>query len=333
MSAGAALLDAMVFAVPERGGRLPGRQLRAARAFAAWIAIASATALLAAPAAPPAPGASGPGWVLIVRSSSLKPYKAVEQAFTDSVGRPTRTLSLADGDGPDKVAEAIASGASLVFVVGKEAARKVTGLRVAVPIMYALVPDPAEAGLERDAPGISMYVSPADQLEAIRSALPRARKLGVLFDPAESRELVERCEAAAKLDAFTVIPRAVASREQVAGAARELFQQVDALWLVPDTTVVSADSFRFLVQMSLETKVPLIGFSKGMTQAGALLSVEAAHPAMGRKAADLARRLLAGERPRQESPEGSLTVNTKSAELLGTPVPPALLERATNVSP
>jgi len=299
------------------------------RRAAARVAFAALTAGTLAPAA----NAAGP--VLVVRSSDLKPYKAVEDAFLEGMaelGRPTRTLTLTAAGGTREEVKAAIAGASLVLAVGKEAARMVADLHAGVPTIYTLVPDPAAAGLERDAPGVNMYVSPATQLSAIKSALPHARKLGVLYDPSNSQTLVAACEAAAKTDGFTLVERVVTSREQVASTARDLLQQVDALWLVPDTTVVSADTFKFLVQTSLESKVPVIGFSEGMTRVGALLSVEAAHIAMGRKAADMARRILAGDHPHLESPDGRVTLNLKSAQLLGISIPTAVRERARVVS-
>ena len=110
-----------------------------------------------------------------------------------------------------------------------------------------------------------------------------------------------------------------------------MLSSVDVLLLSPDTTVVSAETFKFIAQTSLETKVPLVGFSEGMSKAGAVLSIEGSYDEMGKKAAQAAKRMLAGAAGVREAPEGSVFVNGKSAQLLGLAISPALRARASKV--
>jgi putative ABC transport system substrate-binding protein len=278
--------------------------------------------------------AQAAGYVVVIRSADLPPYRAVETAFRDAIGRPSRTFSLASDSARVEVQRALEGEAQLVFAIGAQAARQALDLSPqypAVPVVYALVPNPEKIGVQGLAPGISMYVSPAVQAATVRALLPKAKRVGVLYDAAISEALVAECDAAAATVGLTLVREAVASRKDVAAAARSLFRQADVVWLIPDTTVLSADTFKFLVQISLETKVPLVGFSEGMTRAGALLSVEAEHAAMGKKAADLARRILGGARPRIESPDASISLNIKSAQLLGVNVPPVVRSQASIV--
>lgn len=275
--------------------------------------------------------AQAAGYVVVVRSSELPPYRIVETAFRDAFGRPNRTFSLAQDNARAEVQHALEGEALLVFAIGAQAAKLAIDLNPSVPVVYALVPNPEKIGLQDRTPGISMYVSPATQVAALKGLLPKAKRVGVLYDAAISQSLVDECDAAAAAAGMTLVREPVTSRKDVAAAARLLFRQSDVVWLIPDTTVLSAETFKFLVQTSLETKVPLVGFSEGMTKAGALLSVEAEHAAMGRKAADLARRILGGARPRIESPDASISLNFKSAQLLGVTVPPVVRSQATSV--
>lgn len=276
----------------------------------------------------PSAGAAG-GSVLVVRGSELAPHRAVEQAFLGSLGQPARTVVLGQGD-PRQQVRTAAAGAGVIFAIGSDAATAAADIK-GTGLIYALVPSPATSGLEPRAAGVSMFASPAQQVRYLRAALPKARRVGILFDPAQSRALVAECEAAAAHAGLTVVREQVTSRRDVAGAARSLADKIDVLWLVPDVTVVSGETFKFLVELSFQTQVPIMGFSEAMTRAGALLSVEATYADMGRKAAALARRLLAGGSAATEAPDSVLYVNAKTAELLNVSLPASVRSGAAKV--
>jgi len=269
--------------------------------------------------------------VLIVRTSDLSPYKLAEQAFTSSLGQEVRSLNVAT----DKAQlDAAVQSAAFVFAIGPGASRAVAEAKPSVPTVYALVPNPEKEGLSAaDARSrvVPMFVPPARQLRSIRALLPHAKKLGILFDPSLSAAMVAECEEAAAQAGLSLVKSEVASKQQVAAASRALMGSVDAIWLIPDATVISAESFKFMVQTSLETKVPLIGFSQGMSKAGALLSIEAEYAEIGKKAAATARKALGGTVTAPDAPDGTLYLNSKSASLLNITIPAPLKNQAANV--
>jgi len=265
------------------------------------------------------------GEVVVVRSSDLAAYKAVEAAFTGALGGPARTLALTDAG-----AGAALKGASLVFAIGPEAAKAAADAKPAA-LLVALVPSAVKAGLDSNVPLLPMFVPPARQARAFKAVLPSLKTVGLLYDPAQSKALAAECEAAAGQAGLTLLKSPVSSRQDVAGAARALLPQVGALWLIPDTTVVSAETFKFLVQASVSQKVPLLGFSEGMAKAGALVAVEAGYAEIGRKSAAAARRLLANSPAAPEPPDGSIYLNAKSAEMLGVELSKAARSLAAKV--
>jgi putative ABC transport system substrate-binding protein len=176
-----------------------------------------------------------------------------------------------------------------------------------------------------------MFAAPAGQVRAIRELSGSARRIGVLFDPSLSAPLVAELEAACAAQGATLVKREVTAQKDVAPAARELLGRIDVLLLIPDTTVISAESFKFIAQTSLEAKIPMVGFSEGMAKAGAVLAIEAPFDQIGKKAADAAKKMLAGGAGTRESPDGAIFVNAKSAQLLGLTVPDGLKGRAAKV--
>lgn len=256
--------------------------------------------------------------VVIVRSSDLAPYRAVEKSFTSAVGRPARSVSAAQGAAA--VAAELEKPRALVLAIGPEAARLVASAAPNTPAIYALIPNPAQLPAGAAAHAVPMYADPEAQLAVVKRALPRAKKLGVVFDPAQSRTVVESYTAAAKAAGVTLVLAPVSARGEVASAVRGLVGRADALWLLPDPTVVGADTVKFMVETSLANRVPLIGFSQGLAKAGALLAFDVPYPETGAVAARFARRLLNGEGQRPEPPKGTLYLNARAAGLLGIPL-------------
>jgi len=301
-------------------GRVRARR-RSAEGAAAWLLLlglllGSATAWAAA------------GGVLVVRSQDLPPYVAVDQAFSASIGQEVSRLTL--GGAPDALTRALAQRPALVLALGQEAARRVAALAPAAPVLCALVPLPAM--IDRRFVEVPMYVSAPRQVQALKQTLPSVKRVGLVYSPTHSRAVADAYARAAGAAGLVPVRHEVAGLRGFAGAVRSLVGRVDALWLVPDPTLINAETFKFLVQTSFESKLPLIAYSQAMVKAGALLAVEAGYEEMGKRAGSVGRRLLSGEASATpEPPEGALYVNRRSAGLLGVSLPEAVRAQVTQV--
>jgi putative ABC transport system substrate-binding protein len=120
-------------------------------------------------------------------------------------------------------------------------------------------------------------------------------------------------------------------------AALQSFQDgIDALWIVPDETVLSQAVVQEMLLFSYRRKIPLLGVSDRHAQMGALFALSfASGEDIGRQAGELAQAILGGRAaadvPSTNARKLFLTVNLKAAQKLGLEVPPAILGRATNV--
>jgi len=277
-----------------------------------------AAGLLALGISVPVLAAGGSG-VVVLRSADIAPFMQVQQGFESTVGQPIKAYSVHDARDE---ALAAAEHAALVLTIGPEASALAEHLRGGAQVIRAMVPGSASEHL------VPIYPDPAQQVRSITKLLPRARKLGIVYDPAQSSAVVNDYVAAAETAGLTVVKSRAGSREEVAGAVRTLANSVNALWLVPDTTVVSADTFKFMVQLSLSQKVPLIGFSKGMAKSGALMAIEAGYREMGKRAGEAGKKALAGGSSIPEAAAGTVYLNASSADLLGVTLPDSLKSRA-----
>lgn len=278
--------------------------------------------------AAPALAAPAAGPVLVVRSQDLGPYLAAEDAFARAWGGPVERLALSAGDAA--LERALAQKPQAVVALGQEAARTVLALKPRVPVVCALVPFPEWLG--QGVVAVPMFASPAAQLRALKGAVPRLERVGVVYDPARTAALVASWEKAARAAGLSLEREEVKDLAGLAPAVRALAPRVQALWLVPDPALLRPDSFKFLVQTSLERKLPLLATSQAMARAGALLALESDWAEAGQLASSALRRLVAGDRDvAAGAPRGALYLNARTAEAIGVSVPEALRREAAGV--
>jgi putative ABC transport system substrate-binding protein len=269
--------------------------------------------------------AAGDG-VVVVRSSELAPYKALEESFTGSVGVPVKSVSLSD----PAAARSAAAGAAVVLAIGLDAARVVLDARPVGQVLFGLVPSPEKLGVGEVTRAVPMFAGPSRQLGVSKELLPNAKRLGVIYSPT-SEGLVADYERAAKAVGASLVKQEVKDRSQVANALRELIGKIDALLLLPDAATLGVDTFKFLLTTAMDSKVPLVGFSQGQAKAGALLTLEVDYVEMGKEAAAAAKRALSGAAAAPQAPQGSLYLNGKSAQMLGVPIPASVKSQTKEI--
>ncbi len=280
--------------------------------------------------------------VAILKSADIAAYNQAVTAFTEALG-PSFKYSQYDlhGDAQEgrRLARKIrASEASLVLAVGLKAAIAAKLEVVDVPVVFCMVLDPARYDLKApNLTGILLDIPTERHLGTVRQALPAVRRIGVLYDPGKSQSLIDEARQQARLQGFELIAKSVASDRDVAAAARALISQIDVLWLVPDSTVLSEDSLRFLLDLAMEHNVPSVGFSAEFVRSGALMALSVSYADTGRQAAQAARRLLNGEGADllghlQPPMQTRITLNARTVRFLGLTIPPEILRQSETVN-
>jgi putative ABC transport system substrate-binding protein len=274
--------------------------------------------------------------IVILKSADITAYNQAVESFRAALDS-TWTITPYDMQGDvakgRKLARKIrASNADLVLAVGIKAALVAKLEIVDIPILYSMVLDPQKNGLTApNMAGIMLEVPIDRQFGTMRGMLPSVKRLGVLYDPEKTGDLVEEARRSARAQGFELITRQVRSEKDVPSALRSLIPQVEGLWLIPDSTVLTEESVNFLLSMTLEANLPVIGFSAELVRSGALASLYVNYEDVGRQAATLAKRLLGGQikTPAVFTPERlRLAVNLKTAKFLGITIPPEVLNRA-----
>src|SRR5204863_1717241 len=222
-----------------------------------------------------------------------------------------------------------ASNVSLVVAVGLKAALAAKVEIVDVPIVYMMILDPLKHQLTAANMTGTLLEVPVDrQLKIMRTFLPTLHRLGSLYDPAKTSSRMKDAVQQATVNDFQLKGLPVESDKDVPQQLRTLLPEVEALWLIPDSTVLTNESIRFILESSLGHQIPVIGFSPEFTRLGALLSMSISYGDVGRETGLLAKRILDGERLLPLNPvpieRFKITVNLKTARFLGITIPKEL---------
>ncbi len=271
--------------------------------------------------------------IAILNSSDIPAYRAAIAGFkaTGPTGAIYTQYDL-QGDlelGKTLARKIRASEAGLVLAVGLKAALAAKLEIVGTPIVYMMILDPLKHQLTApNMTGTMLDVTIERQMKVIRSFLPSVQRLGVLYDPKKSAAKMKDAAQQASLAGFSLRSFPVESEKDVPSQLRSALTDADALWLIPDSTVLTDESVHFVIQSALDRHVPIIAFSPEFIRLGGLLGISVSYQEVGRETGWLAKRVLNGERAGGWRPVPierlKITVNLKTARFLGITFPPEL---------
>jgi putative tryptophan/tyrosine transport system substrate-binding protein len=213
-----------------------------------------------------------------------------------------------------------------------------------IPIVFAIATDPLGSGLVAslarpggNVTGLSLEATDiaGKRLELLREAVPRLRRLAIIYDadyPATVREMGEVSRAAATLS-LEVAPHGIQRAEDIAPAFDALNSQADALYVVVDHLVLA--NLSQIAELALSTRLPTVFPDRSNLQVGGLMSYGASIPALFQRAAEYVDKILRGAKPSEipvEQPtKFELVVNLKTAKKLDLAIPQTLLVAADEV--
>lgn len=259
--------------------------------------------------------------VVVVQGERLAPFEAALHGFRDTAGvRSVERFVLSDLRGADVVRAVREAHPRLVLAVGRDALMKVREIRE-IPVVYVMVPPSATADATgRNVTGIEMDV-PAERYLSLCGKQLGGKRVGIIHNPAKTGALVQEARQTAERLGITLVVRRADDPREAVRELSSLQGKVDALWLLPDPTVVTRDTMDAFARFSLQHRVPVVAFAAKYLQQGAVAAIEVDPAEMGRQAGRMARRILDGASPQAETPEHPaktrLKVNQSVARHLG----------------
>jgi putative ABC transport system substrate-binding protein len=272
------------------------------------------------------------GGVVALTDGRVAQYKEALTA-AQSVVPDATVVDMAAGDPAAKLKEL---APAVILAVGQRALQAARTAAPETPIVHCMVLGAAAAG-SRAVTGVRLEVAPAELLAALKSVLPSAKRIGVIYDPRTLGWYHQEADKAARELGLSLVSKAVGDAKDVRGAADALVGQIDVLWLWPDPRLMNSEMFSVLLLSTIDRHVALVGFLDSFTQAGALASVAPDYREAGKRAAKLAAE-LAARPPAARLPvpppvlsPGALTINLKAARQLGVEVSATAMAHARQV--
>jgi putative tryptophan/tyrosine transport system substrate-binding protein len=271
--------------------------------------------------------------IAILKSSDLKAYNEAIEGFKSAApGAALYAEYDLRGDlerGKQLAKKIRASDSSLVVAVGLKAALAAKLEIVDIPVLYMMILDPAKHHLTTDnMTGVLLEIPPDRQFKIMRSFLPTLRRIGTLYDPDKTATKLKEAESRASAHEFQLHGFPVENEKEVPQQLRALLSESEALWLIPDSTVLTDESLRFILESAVAKQVPVIGFSSEFARLGALLSLSVDYGEVGRETGLLAKRIVTGEQVLPFKPVPvqriRIAVNHKTARYLGITIPKEL---------
>ncbi len=209
------------------------------------------------------------------------------------------------------------------------------------PLVFNAVTDPFAAvntiKSETDKPanitGIQALPPVKDAMQLALKVVPSAKRFGIVWNPAEANsEVATRIarDAAKELNVELVEATVASADEVLQGSQSLITKNIDVFFITTDSTVVSA--IEALVRVANENKKPFFANDPATAQRGAAAALGLDYFDQGYESGKLAAQILQGTPAAQvaikKASKGSLSINTKAAELQGATLPPDVIAQA-----
>lgn len=270
------------------------------------------------------------GGIHLILSEAGAAHQEAAEAFRSVVGahRSIKIWPMAEM-APGQL-QSLTRGGELIVPVGVKAARFVAENHAGQAAVLALM-IPRAVGERLEWPSSLgrkktsfVYIDqpPARSLDMVVEAFPKAHRVGVVISP-ENAGIAKLLGLEAGRRQLSLNLETVAAPEEVATALRRVLSESDVLLLVPDAIVINAANAQNVLLTTYRHRVPVVGFSQGLSKAGAVASVYSSPGQIGRQGGQIALRWMeSGDLPNpQPSTEFSLSFNRHVARSLGVALP------------
>lgn len=264
--------------------------------------------------------------VVVVASAGVEAHRSAVEGIQAAMGMTAsqiRVLDLTEARSEQKSGVSLAApGVRVIIAVGSEALEIVSAGRPSVPVISTMVlrhTADKDLSLARVAATVSLDVSIEDMAARLKKIFPGKTRLGIIRNPVSGRHTLAQLQARVQPLGFAVRVVDATGPEQLLPALMSLKGQVDLVWCIPDGLLYNSVTIKPLILASLESRLPLIGFSESFARAGAALGVYPDFYDIGLQTGEAARQIMENQPVR--SPDGprklKLAVNQSVLRLFG----------------
>ena len=268
--------------------------------------------------------------VVIIQSQQIAAYNEAIKGFEEGCkGKNISIRSICDLNGDADEGKRIIQNIKdnkrkpdLILAVGVLAATLVKEQFTETPIIFCMVINHKRFNLQgANITGISSEVSVENQFTILKELLGAHKNVGVIYDPMKTGKIISEADVVAKRLEFNLVKTKITSENEVASALKNMIDKIDALWMIPDSTVITKNALTVISKTVMEHHLPTFCTSDAIVKAGALVSVSPDYTYTGLQAARMAQTLLNNPTTTSlgitQPDKLKLTLNTQTAEIIG----------------
>lgn len=239
----------------------------------------------------------------------------------------------------------LAKDVDLICGIATPMAQTAYGLskKTDTPVIYTAVTDPVAAKLANEdktpageITGTSDTLPVKEQLEMIRTILPEAKTIGIMYTTSEANSLstIATYKELAPEYGFEIIETGISATADIPLAADSLLEKVDCITNLTDNTVVA--SLPVILDKAAKKNIPVFGSEIEQVKIGCVAAMGLDYVELGKQTGKMAAKILKGEAKASEMnyeviSSASFYGNTKAAENLGITIPEELTSSATEL--
>ena len=270
-----------------------------------------------------------------------------ELGYHDGVNIALHRPSAAIGSPEQLAANAAALvrlGIEVIVAGGSESVQAAKAATSSIPIVMTLVGDPVDQGFVRSLsrPGgnvtglsnLSLELA-GKWVEILKEVEPRLRRIVMLRNPQHPghRPWLAGLQQAAAARGIELEPLDVERAEDLGRIADA--RRAPATGVVVPGSTLHLDNLARIAELAAKSAVPSVAWTAAFVASGGLMAYGASETAQFRRAAVYVDKILKGAQaadlPIEQPTRFELSLNMRTARMLGLAIPPAVLSRAEEV--
>lgn len=236
----------------------------------------------------------------------------------------------------------VTGNCDLILAIATDSAQAVAAETTKIPILITAVTDPVAAKLvqSNEKPGTNVTgtndMNPVkEQVELLQKLAPQTKRIGVIYNAGEVNSVVQvdMVKDTASKAGLKVVEATVSNTSEVMQAAQSLVGRADAFYIPTDNTVSS--SVESIIKVAEANAIPVVVGEAAMVDRGALATIGIDYYKLGKQTAEMALRVLKGEKPQEMPVEGQkdmdLVLNMKAAKAMKVTIPEDIKAQAARI--
>lgn len=226
------------------------------------------------------------------------------------------------------------------FAIATPAAQAISAIEKKKPIFIAAVTDPQALGLispTTNVCGVKDMINVKAEIEMLKQLVPNAKTIGIIYTTGEINSIALTKQMRIELEALglNVIDFGISNESDVQAIVELACRKTDLILAPTDNTVAS--TITLIAAITLKHKKPLIVSDNMLVKFGALAARGIDYKASGKKAAQIAYKVLKQvnlpyELPVEQAQSEQIFINENTLKSLGLEIPETLKEQVTLVS-